>query len=157
MLDDTAQSLERILQQPRVGSLCRTCGEGLGLYVIRGKHRYLCAPCTRDRIVACAVESSARPAWVGILHEEVLNEIRCQDYREQQRYSVSWDLASCSNCGQFMNVDDARYPPTRPVQTSPADPLVPTRRLRDATLIVYHPTVTEIVRPICPRCHDELP
>ena len=156
MLRDTSlRALERILHQPRVGSLCGLCGGSLGLYIVCGDRHLLCAPCTRDRIDACTVDSAKRPSWVGVLHEEVLHEIRCQEHREQKRYSVSWDLARCSNCGQFMNVDDARYPPTRPGQARPASTLVPARRLRDGTLIVYHPTVVEIVRPICLGCYDD--
>ena len=149
-------SIERILRQPRAGVACRLCRTHLGLYIVRGEHYGLCAPCTKARIDACPAYQSERPAWVAILYDEVVHEIRHKEYQEQRGYTVSWDLVKCSSCGRMMKGSEARYraPGTNRSEEAPKRILAPARQFSDGTLLIFPPdSVPEIHHPVCLPCY----
>ncbi len=149
-------SIKRILDQPRTGVACRRCGKHLGLYLVRGEHHSLCAPCTKARIDAYAVEPSERPSWVTILYDEILHQLRYEERQEKQCYTVSWDLVKCSACGRMMKRCDARYrfPEVDESEVAPERNLTPAQQSPDGTLLVFPSNrVPEIHHPVCVQCY----
>ena len=146
--DPTTDSFEQILDQPGEGA-CHSCGSSVGLYVVRGDHHLLCAPCTQARIEKC---SPPWPEWVAVLHEQVIYEIRQRAYLEKKKYTLSWDLTKCSNCGRMIRVDDARY--ALPPQVK-GKGLLEATRYPDGTMIVSLPSGEKfVVPPLCSQCHE---
>ena len=150
-------SIERVLCQPRAGAACGLCGMHLGLYIVRGEHHSLCAPCTKARVDACPAQQSERPAWVAILYDEVVHEIRHREYQEQRGYTVSWDLVKCSACGRMMKRSEAKYrvPGVDRSEESPKSIIAPARQFADGTLLIFPPDrVPEIHHAVCFPCYE---
>ena len=159
-------SPEPILDQPRSGVICRLCGKHLGLYVVRGKSHGLCAPCTKARIETYAPQPDQRSSWVAMLYDEVLREIRYEEYQEKQQLTLDWDLVKCSVCGKMMKLRDARYPGQQGSERVQLDSdeseepperiVAQARRLRDGTLLIFPSSgAPQIHHPVCQACNDE--
>jgi hypothetical protein len=89
---------------------CRSCGDHLGLYVVRGRYHGLCAPCTLARIGSLSARSAHLPEWVRLLEGAVLREIRSKERKSREALQVTWgNLIKCAICHRMMMIADARY------------------------------------------------
>ena len=100
---------DAVLHQPQEAERCPACWLPLGLYVVRGQYRVLCAPCTLER-----VERLPRPLpeWLGILEDEVRWEVQHLKRKRAATLTVSWDdLVRCGSCSGLLLIHGAKYRP----------------------------------------------
>ncbi len=95
---------------------CVRCGDRGALYAFEFKYISLCTTCTKDRIDQIVGSGRELPPSVEWLHYEVRTELKGQETRAEEAFSVKLDVFfRCDWCGKVIHEKVARYwfPPGR--------------------------------------------